>query len=74
MPRSADCSPEDVHDEIGRMWSSGWQRYVFPSVWLVYLAQTVSGVHEHSSGAAAVVGYLIVVAFAVGYLAALPMG
>jgi two-component system sensor histidine kinase DesK len=74
MPRSADCSPGEIHDEISRMWSSGWQRYVFPSVWLVYLAQTVSGVHEHSSGVAAVVGYLIVVAFAVGYLAALPMG
>ena len=73
MPRSADCAPGQIHDEISRMWSSGWQRYIFPSVWLVYLAQTVSGVHEHSSGFAAVVGYLIVAAFSVCYLLALPM-
>jgi two-component system sensor histidine kinase DesK len=51
---------------------NGWRRWVFPSLWLVYLGQVVSGVHEHSSGAAAVVGYAIVVMFAAAYLVAIP--
>ncbi len=57
-----------------RMWDSGWRRYVFPGFWLIYLAQTASGVGKHSDGAAAVAGYVIVGAFAACYLAALPMG
>jgi two-component system sensor histidine kinase DesK len=52
----------------------GWRRWVFPSVWLIYLVQTVSGVHKHSSGALAVLGYLIVAVFSVGYVVALPLG
>ena len=45
-----------------------------PSFWLIYLGQTASGVNEHASGWVAVVGYLIIVAFAACYLAALPAG
>jgi two-component system sensor histidine kinase DesK len=50
----------------------GWRRWVFPALWLVYLGQTVAGVHDRSSGAAAVVGYAIVVVFAACYFLALP--
>jgi two-component system sensor histidine kinase DesK len=56
------------------MWGKGWQRYVFPAFWLIYLGQTVDGVHQHSTGAAAIAGYAIVVAFAACYLIALPLG
>ena len=55
------------------MWGGGWRRYVFPAFWLVYLGQTARGART-SHGAAAVVGYLIVVAFAACYLVALPLG
>ena len=51
---------------------AGLLRYVFPGLWLVYLAQVVSGVDKHSRGWAAVAGYLIIAAFVVVYLAALP--
>ncbi|HJQ44367.1 MAG TPA: sensor histidine kinase [Jatrophihabitantaceae bacterium] len=50
----------------------GWRRWVFPSLWLVYLGQTVAGVHDNSSGAAAVAGYAIVGVFAVCYFLAIP--
>jgi two-component system sensor histidine kinase DesK len=40
----------------------------------VYLGQAVDGVARHAHGAGAVAGYLLVVAFAAVYLAALPMG
>ena len=67
--------PPDVRCERHRgSWGGGWRRYFFPGFWLVYLGQTVDGVGKHSHGAGAVVGYVIVVAFAACYLAALPMG
>jgi two-component system, NarL family, sensor histidine kinase DesK len=50
----------------------GWRRYVFPGIWLVYLAETVAGVRTYSHGWVVAVGVAIVVAFAVAYLAALP--
>lgn len=43
-------------------------------MWLVYLGQTVAGVHKHSSGASAIAGYAIVGAFGLCYLVALPLG
>jgi len=46
----------------------GWRRLLFPAVFLVVLSQTVTGVHQFSSGPAVVVGYLLVVAFCVVYL------
>ena len=63
---SEACSPP------ARIWGSSWPRYVFPGIWLVYLGQTVSGVSKHSSGVAAVAGYVIIAVFAVAYLLALP--
>lgn len=57
-----------------RLWAGGWRRYVFPGIWLIYLGQTVAGVRDHARGIGEVLGYLIVVAFAVCYLAALPAG
>jgi two-component system sensor histidine kinase DesK len=56
---------------LPRGWRGGWRRYVFPSIWLVYLTQTASAVHENTSGWGAVVGYAIVVAYAACYLAAI---
>jgi two-component system, NarL family, sensor histidine kinase DesK len=67
-------TPDATLLEASRMWGSGWRRYFFPAFWLVYLGQAVDGVSKHAHGAGAVVGYVIVVAFAVCYLAALPMG
>jgi len=52
-------------------WASGWRRVVFPGIFLVFLAQTAHGIEAHAEGAAAVVGYLVLVAFAVGYVRAL---
>ncbi len=60
--------------EASRTWGTGWRRYFFPAFWLVYLGQAVDGVSKHSTGTAAVVGYVIVAAFAAVYLTALPLG
>ena len=49
---------------------SGWKRYVFPGIWLVYLVQTLVGAHRHSDGLLTIVGYVLVVIFAAGYLTA----
>lgn len=57
-----------------RTWGTGWRRYFFPAFWLVYLGQAVDGVSKHSTGAAAIVGYVLVLAFAATYLTALPLG
>ncbi|MGH8960984.1 MAG: sensor histidine kinase [Jatrophihabitantaceae bacterium] len=56
------------------VWAGGWRRWAFPGLWLIYLIQTAGGVHDHSSGVAAVVGYVIIGAFAVCYLAAIASG
>lgn len=61
--------------EASRIWGGPtWKRYFFPAFWLVYLGQAVDGVSKHAQGGAAVAGYLLIVAFAVAYLVALPMG
>jgi len=52
-------------------WAAGWRRSVFPAVFLVYLGQTVHGISVHSSGAEAVAGGVILVAFAVVYMVTL---
>jgi two-component system sensor histidine kinase DesK len=54
-----------VRRQTGR---TSWHDWVFPGLWLVYLGQTVHGVSVHSEGAAALVGYTIVVLFAFCYL------
>jgi two-component system sensor histidine kinase DesK len=48
------------------------RRLVFPAIFLVYLLTTVSGISKWSSGAAAVVGYVVLGLFCVCYLASLP--
>ena len=53
-------------------WAGGWRRVVFPGVFLLYLLQTAAGVADHNDGAVEVVGYLVLVAFCVAYLVALP--
>jgi two-component system sensor histidine kinase DesK len=67
---TADSDPAHVAMSK-RMFGGGWQRWVFPGVWLIYLLQTVAGVHQHASGAGAVGGDLIVVMFAACYLIAI---
>ena len=57
-------------EEQRRKWR-GWRRLVFPGIWLVYLGQTGAGVSKHSSGAAAVVGFVLIGVFCVCYLQAL---
>src|SRR5436190_17180948 len=49
----------------------GWRRYLFPGLWLAYLLQTASGVAEFSRGWLAGLGYALLVAFGVAYLATL---
>jgi two-component system, NarL family, sensor histidine kinase DesK len=66
--------PEFRHAEQRKLWGTGWRRYLFPGLWLIYLGQTVSGVQKHSSGAAAVIGYVIVAAFAAVYILSIPSG
>jgi two-component system, NarL family, sensor histidine kinase DesK len=69
----ADCSTTRTDIEIAaRMWSGGgWARFLFPGFWLIYLGQPIQGVANHSHGAAAVVGYVVVGLFAACYLAAI---
>lgn len=55
-----------------QQWRTGWRRFVFPGIWLVYLGQTVHGVSVHSSGVAEAAGYAIIVAFGACYIVALP--
>jgi two-component system sensor histidine kinase DesK len=75
-----DSQPDAVRVEpdlevLARHWGGGgWRRFFFPAFWLVYLGQAVDGVAKHQHGGAAIAGYLLVVAFAAVYLAALPMG
>ena len=74
MPQSRYAEVEPDLEEIAQMWGGGWRRYFFPAFWLVYLGQAGSGVAKHSDGLAAITGYVLLAAFAVVYLAALPMG
>ena len=71
-PATASAPEPELMDGMWRL--GGWRRFFFPAFWLIYLAQVVGGVSKHQHGAAAAVGYLLVVAFAAAYLAALPMG
>jgi two-component system sensor histidine kinase DesK len=68
-PSNAARGPADAFDQ--RPWARGWRRFVFPGVFLIYLGQTARGVGAHSSGVAAVGGYVILVAFCACYLFAL---
>ena len=64
--------PVAMSEHIDRGDGRGWQRWLFPGIWLVYLTQTASGVAKHSHGAAAVLGYAIILVFGAVYLITLP--
>ena len=51
----------------------GWPRYLLSIVLLVYALYVAKAVYQDSSGAKAVAGYMILAAFAVCYLVALPL-
>src|SRR4051812_13887929 len=58
--------------EANNRWAGGWRRIVFPAIFFVYLLQTAHAVSVDVDGVAEVAGYVILVAFCVCYLAALP--
>src|SRR6476661_7201994 len=76
VPASSTGSTADPEDGIDGAWRwrGGWQRWVFPSVWLIYLGQTLGGIGKHSNGIVALLGIVVLVAFSVCYLFALPIG
>jgi two-component system sensor histidine kinase DesK len=49
-------------------WTQGWRRLVIPGAFLVYLTFAVPSIHQNSHGAAAIIGYLVLAAFAGCYL------
>ncbi|HKS98487.1 MAG TPA: sensor histidine kinase [Rugosimonospora sp.] len=57
--------------EVRPWWRSGWRRYLFPGVWLAYLADPAGAVQQYQTGWARVAGYAIIVVFAACYLVAL---
>jgi len=71
---SADESVDDVSVEEPWQWRGGWQRWIFPTFWLVYLLQTVGGLGKHAEGAWFYVGVAVLIAFAVTYVLGLPFG
>lgn len=74
MISNEDAGTDPVDAPVHRIGGGGWQGYVFPAFWLLYLAQTASGVAKYSHGLAQVAGYVVLAAFAVTYLVALQMG
>jgi len=57
-----------------RKWTKGWRRYVTPGIFLVYLLYVIPSVSENQHGARAVLGYAIVAAFALTFLACIRVG
>ena len=55
---------------IQSRWAQGWRRLVLNASPLAYLLFVVGAVHQYSRGPAAVAGYAILIAFAVGWLGA----
>jgi two-component system sensor histidine kinase DesK len=70
--RAVPAGPEDEFRREQAKWRVGWRRFIFPGIWLVYLLQTASGVSKHSSGVAAIAGYVLIVVFCAVYLRVLP--
>lgn len=60
--------------QIARMWGGGWGRFFFPGFWLVYLGSAISYVANHQHGWREVIAFVVIAAFAVDYMVALPMG
>lgn len=64
-----------IPDDVGRPgWAKGWMRFVFPGVFLIYLAQTAGGVAKYSSYPWTILGWLLLVAFCACYLTAVSAG
>jgi two-component system sensor histidine kinase DesK len=73
----ADCETgSDAAAELRRheAWGRGWRGVVFPSVFLVYLLQTLSGIFNHTDGALTVLGIVVLLLFCAAYLVALQFG
>jgi two-component system sensor histidine kinase DesK len=60
-------------DKVARLWGGSWGRLLFPGFWLVYLGTTINWIANHQHGWHLVVGEVLVAAFAVVYLSALPL-
>ena len=58
--------------ERQRRWANGWRRYVFPYLYMAYLAETADGVATYSKGMDAVAGFAILAAFCACYVIAIP--
>jgi two-component system sensor histidine kinase DesK len=57
-----------------RRWAVGWRRVLLSATFLVYLAYVGQEVSRYRSGAAAVAGYVVLVAFAAVYLTIVAIG
>ncbi|MGI8666912.1 MAG: sensor histidine kinase [Jatrophihabitans sp.] len=75
QPMSAQ-QPGRAGDGFGDMHGAvrSWKQLIFPGAFLVYLAQTASGVLKHSDGFGTVIGMLLVLAFCACYLLAMLAG
>jgi two-component system sensor histidine kinase DesK len=52
----------------------GWRRWLFPSVFLIYLLQTARGVVVHTDGVISLIGLAVLVAFCLCYLRGMVAG
>jgi two-component system sensor histidine kinase DesK len=73
LPRSETCDPRAA-GPASPGWGTGRRRLIFPAVFLIYLAQTGAGILKYSGGFASFVGFAILAAFVVCYLAAVLAG
>jgi len=65
----AELEPQEELLAGQRRWTQGWRRFVAPTVFLVYLLYVADAVAQNEGGAAEIAGFVILAAFAVGYLA-----
>ena len=57
--------------ERQQRWAQGWRRWVFPYVFMAYLAVTGAGVWQYSNAAGRVLGFVVLAAFCGCYVEAL---
>jgi two-component system sensor histidine kinase DesK len=69
LPLGTWSDPTLAPNERGRRW--GW---LFALVWLFFLANPLSAIHDHPAGAVQVLGYVALAAFAITYVAVLAWG
>jgi len=78
----AEPAPFDPHAALrlpgpfGRVrpGARGWRTWLFPSVFLIYLAQPASGVLKHNGPAGQIIGMVVLLAFMFSYLSAMSAG